>query len=191
MSRTNFKLIFSHSSGFVSALVRFFLRSKHLSHCVGNFKIFSADVIMESSEKGVEINTAKHFAGANSIQAIVRPISGSLLTDDGAAQHLSWLIESYEGTSYDWLAAGSIGIMDRMKWLWNLVGGWLTKHLKANVVHCTELWIRFINHAGYKAGKGLNTDLSGPPVLLKALAAHPEEFQIEFITPGLKEELGL
>jgi hypothetical protein len=187
----DFKLIFSEGRGFMSRFVAWWLKSKYLSHTVGAFKVFRADVIMESSEKGVEFNTAKNFIGNNTVRAIVRPVSGALATHDGMGEHLSWLIEQFGGEPYDWMAAGSLGVMTRMRWLWNLIGGWLSKRWKNKAVHCTELWVRLLAHAGYKAVKNLQPELTGPPALLKALALRSDEFQIEQIDFELKKELGI
>lgn len=184
-----FRLMFSHSSGCASSLIRYFTKSKYLSHTVGNFRIFSADVILESSEGGVDFAPAKYFVNHNIIEAIVRPVRGPLSTDEGMASHLSWLIDNYGKAEYDFLAAGAIGIMIRVKWLWKLIGKWLKKKLSRSKVHCTELWMLLLQHAGYEAVRGMDAQLTDPLTMLKALRASPSEFDFEKLEPGVAKEL--
>lgn len=188
MAKT-FRLFFSQGQDFTSKIVRWFIRSKYLSHTVGNFKIFEADIIMESSDKGVDFAPASYFIQHNSVEAVVRPISGALSTEEGLETHLTWLINNYGNASYDWLAAGSIGIFSRIKWLWQMVGWWLKRHLSKKAVQCTELWVRLLQHAGYVAVSGVNPDMVDPLQLLKYLALS-SDFVVEKISPGLQKELG-
>jgi hypothetical protein len=185
----DFRLFFSKGRGFMSRFVAWWVKSKFLSHTVGNFKVFKVDMIMESSEKGVAFAPAKYFADNNTVQAIVKPISGPLTTKEGMSEHLSWLIEKYGADSYDWMAAGSIGIFNRMKWLWKAIGGWLKTKWGKKSVQCTELWVNLLSHAGYKAVEGMQPELSDPLRLLRALSVAKTEFVIEQINPELQKEL--
>ena len=190
MEKANFKLIFSQGRGFMSKVVAYFVKSKYLSHTVGNFKIYKADVIMESSEGGVDFAPAKYFRDNNTLHAIVKPISGPLTTHKGMDEHLSWLIDNYGNAGYDWLAAGAIGIFNRVKWLWKLIGKWLlTKAGKTKTVHCTEIWARLLQHAGYKAVEGMDPEMVDPLTLLRALVAAKTEFEVEMISPLVQKEL--
>jgi len=189
MRQPEFKLLFSKGRGFGSWFVAWWTKSKYLSHTVGNFKIYKADVIMESSEGGVDFAPAKYFIKNNTVQAIVRPVTGPLITEEGLSKHLSWLIEKYGNEAYDWMAAGSVGIMTRMKWLWKLIGKWLTTKWNKKAVHCTELWVDLLRHAGYKAVEGLQSELSSPLTLLRRLS-QSSEFLVEQINPDVQKEVG-
>jgi hypothetical protein len=189
MEKANFKLLFSHGRGFMSRFVAYFVKSKYLSHTVGNFNIFKADVIMESSEGGVDFAPAKYFRDNNTIHAIVKPISGPLTTKEGMDEHLSWLIDNYGNAGYDWLAAGAIGMMNRVRWLWKLMGAWLLKKIDKRTVHCTEIWARLLTHAGYKVVATMDPELVSPLTLLRALVAAKTEFEVELITPAVQKEV--
>jgi hypothetical protein len=189
LEKAQFKFLFSHGKGFMSKFVAYFVKSKYLSHTVGNFKIFKADVIMESSEGGVDFAPAKYFKDNNTIYAIVKPISGSLTTKEGMDEHLSWLIDTYGNAGYDWLAAGAIGMMNRFKWLWKIMGTWILKKINKKTVHCTEIWARLLTHAGYKVVANMNPELVSPLTLLRALVAAKADFEVEMIDPKVQKEV--
>ena len=169
MSETRFRILFSRGRGLLSRLVAWFVRSR-LSHAAGSFTIIRVDMVMESTEKGVDLLPARRFAADNIVEAVVRPVSGTLATEDGMVSHLSWLIERHGADKYDWMAAGSVGIRNRIGWLWRLIGGWLRRRWSRSAVHCTELWVDLLRHAGYLAVKGMVPELTDPPRLLRALA---------------------
>ena len=108
MSETRFRILFSRGRGLLSRLVAWFVRSR-LSHAAGSFTILRVDMVMESTEKGVDLLPARRFAADNIVEAVVRPVSGPLATEDGMVSHLSWLIERHGADKYDWMAAGSVG----------------------------------------------------------------------------------
>ena len=173
----------------MTRIVRWFCRSRYLSHSVGCFSIFEADVILEASEKGVQFATAKHFYDNNTIGAIVRPVSGPLATREGMSEHLTWLINKYGEDKYDWMAAGSLGIFNRMKWLWAIWGTWLRKMWSKKAVHCTELWVNLLQHAEYPAVSGMSPELSDPLRLLKALQEDKTDWLVVNITPAVQKEI--
>lgn len=189
MHDPDFRLFFSQGRGFMTRVVRWFCRSRYLAHTVGCFSIFKAEVIMESSESGVQFAPVKHFYDNNTIEAIVRPLTGPLVSKDGMSEHLSWLIEKYGADSYDWMAAGSIGIFNRIKWLWCAIGSWLKTRWGKNAVHCTELWVNLLQHAEYKAVLGMSPELSDPLRLLKALQEDKTDWLIVKVNPAVQKEI--
>jgi hypothetical protein len=171
----------------MSRIIGWFCFSK-LSHTVTGFEIFKAKVIMESSERGVGFAPLDYFEKHNSIHAVIRPVAGALATPEGLSEHMSWLIETYGNAKYDWLAVGCTGIFNRIKWLWQVAGWWLKRRLKKDAVHCTEIWVRLLQHADYQVTRGMDAELSDPHKLLRALAGSTD-FQVEYVSEVGKKEL--
>lgn len=184
-----FRFVFTHGKTWTSRLIRFFTRSKHLSHVAGAVRVYRAEMLLESSSDGVDFLPAQEFARRNVVGAVVTPKRGALANPRTLEGHLTWLIDTYGAAEYDYLAAGAIGVMRRLRLLWSLLGKWLRSKLSPSKVHCSELWTLLLRRASYAAVRELDPQLTDPLALLRALARYPDDFEVIYYIEGLREEV--
>jgi len=137
MSASGFYFYFGTSSGWISAIIRWFSRSGYLSHMAGRFTGLTP-LVLSAEGEGVELFTEAKYFKLNNVNAIVQPVSGPLADWAGCAKLMAWAIEEFLGQGYDYLAAGAVGAENRIN---DSIAEWLAAHESKERVHCTELWV--------------------------------------------------
>jgi len=124
--------------------------------------------ITVGAEKHVEWVPLTKFKHNNTVTARFTVCLGV----DRLLKTVRWLEETYWQADYEISGALAIGIKNKLKWLWSVVGKWWRSKLKPKRVICTELVIRALIHAGCLTDDELDVELTDAPTLCKILYKH-------------------
>jgi hypothetical protein len=164
-----FSLIFTTSSPnakwstrLVSWLFRLFTRSP-VSHVAGIFNVGGIRMAIGAEPDGVTCIPLNKFLETNMIVYRICPVSSKIDLDRLESAYEKLLVD-FGDSKYDYPAVG-IGFL---KYVFSLPVKWLEKFLSKKKVSCTELYIRYLEYAGFKCVDGLSRETTSAYDLLSA-----------------------
>ena len=173
---------FSRTNSFVSKAMQWFMHAK-ISHTfiavTLNDKIrFTIGV----DDRGLHWQSWKLFTSKSEIVAVFKP------TGPCVDSHFWWAMDKYGDTDYDYVAAGAIGLRNRLTWLWRLVKGVWRKRLDPDKLTCMELITRMLKRADYSSVKDVDAEMHDTQQLMQRMFMAIEEYRVEYVSDIIKEE---
>ena len=168
MSDLQVTIGFSTTNKLLSRIIRWVTRGKvshawisFYDHCLG------MRLVMQAEAWGFEVRPLERWRKENILVS-----EYGLKHDESLDNSIRWIADSL-GTKYDWAAALFAGIR---RWLGIWIRSGLTSPKK---LMCSEAVIRFLEHAGFSAAKGLDPETTPPAKLLEVVSSSDEFVALE------------
>ena len=182
MSDLNLMIGFSSSHGWLSGMIRWFLKSR-ISHTFLSIDTFGARLTIGADEGGLNWCEVSRFKKTNQVMLVLRPRQNIDTVFD-------WFVQKHAGAEYDWISAGIGGIRTRIKWMWYWFKHWLRKGVKKESLNCAEVTGLLLERAGYPFAVGLDTEITTAQELMFMCLRkeNRDHFEIIWIDPKLKAD---
>jgi hypothetical protein len=175
-----FNLIFTTSSPnaswfsrLISWLFRFFTKG-NVSHSAGIFDIYGMRMTIGAESDGVSWIPLSKFVETNKIVYRLSPIPDKIDIDKLESAFIK-LMQEYSDAEYDYSSVGVGFIKYVLKPIY-----WFEQFLSDKKVNCTELYIRYLDYAGFKCVKGLSVETTSAHDLMVACVGSGEFSSISY-----------
>lgn len=173
---------FSRTNSFVSRVMQWFIGSV-ISHVFVAVTLNDRmRVAIGADDKGLHWQSMSKFKENSEIVAVFTPICPQV------EDSFWWAFDEYGRTDYDYIAAGAIGVRNRIKWLWNIVGKLWRKSLDEKKLTCMELVTRMLQHAQYPSMLSVDPEMFDTQQVMVKMFETPDEFRVEWVSDRIKDE---